>query len=55
VWWFDPRTGDASEIGTFPTEGERRFVPPDRGEDRDWVLVLDDDAQHFPRPGSEHP
>src|SRR3712207_8100834 len=25
TWWFDPRTGAATEIGTFKREGERRF------------------------------
>ena len=51
AWWFDPRTGEAREIGTFPTSGERRFVPPNPGEMLDWVLVLDDAAKGYPPPG----
>lgn len=51
AWWFNPRTGEATLIGTFPTGGERAFVPPERGEALDWVLVLDDAARNFPPPG----
>jgi Protein of unknown function (DUF4038)/Putative collagen-binding domain of a collagenase len=51
AWWFDPRTGKATGIGEFLNEGTRTFVPPDRGEALDWVLVLDDAAQHYPPPG----
>ena len=48
-WWFNPRTGEATEIGSTPTGGQSRFTPPS-GED--WVLVLDDAARVFPAPGS---
>jgi hypothetical protein len=51
AWWFDPRTGKAATAGVFPNSGEREFVPPDRGESLDWVLVLDDAARDFPPPG----
>ncbi|QDV38338.1 glycoside hydrolase family 140 protein [Tautonia plasticadhaerens] len=53
AWWYDPRTGAATEIGTFPSEGEREFLPPSPGEALDWILVLDDDSQGFPPPGSK--
>lgn len=52
AWWFNPRTGEATAIGTFPARGERRFTPPDPGEALDWVLVLDDAAKGYPAPGS---
>jgi hypothetical protein len=52
AWWFDPRNGRASSIGTLPASGEHEFTPPDRGEMLDWVLVLDDDARNYPPPGS---
>lgn len=52
AWWFDPRTGKARAIGTFPAEGERPFSPPTWGEHLDWVLVLDDAAANFPPPGA---
>ena len=51
AWWFNPRTGEATAIGMFPNTGERDFVPPDKGETLDWVLVLDDVAKEFPLPG----
>ena len=52
AWWFNPRTGAATAIGTFPNTGERAFTPPDVGEMLDWVLVLDDAAKGFPAPGT---
>ena len=51
AWWFDPRDGSAAEIGSFPREGHRRFVPPTVGEMTDWVLVLDDASRGFAAPG----
>ena len=52
AWWFDPRTGTATPIGTFPNTGERAFAPPSPGELLDWVLVLDDAAKKYPAPGT---
>jgi hypothetical protein len=52
AWWFNPRDGKASAIGTFANTGEREFTPPDPGELLDWVLVLDDAAKRYPAPGS---
>lgn len=51
AWWFNPRNGKATAIGTFDNQGEREFSPPDNGEMIDWVLVLDDAAMNFPAPG----
>jgi hypothetical protein len=51
VWWFNPRDGKSSQAGTFPNEGEHEFVPPDKGELLDWVLVLDDASRRYPPPG----
>ena len=54
AWWFDPRTGAATEIGSYPNRGSRTFDPP--GEPRlgnDWILVLDDKARNYPPPGSQ--
>ncbi|HMO64538.1 MAG TPA: glycoside hydrolase family 140 protein [Verrucomicrobiota bacterium] len=53
AWWFNPRNGLATEIGTFPNQGEREFTPPDRGELLDWVLVLDDAAKRYSPPGGK--
>jgi len=52
AWWFNPRTGTATAMGTFPNTGERAFSPPDAGELLDWVLVLDDEAKGYPAPGA---
>ena len=51
AWWFNPRTGEATAIGSVANTGERVFTPPDPGEMLDWVLVLDDDSKRYPRPG----
>jgi hypothetical protein len=51
AWWFNPRDGKATSIGTFANVGERTFTPPDVGEMLDWVLVLDDAAKGYAPPG----
>ncbi len=51
AWWYNPRNGEATSIGEFPTTGEREFTPPDAGEPLDWVLVLDDASKRFTPPG----
>jgi len=48
VWWFDPSSGAATLVGSFPTSSPRAFTPPGAG---DWVLVADDAARDFPAPG----
>jgi hypothetical protein len=55
AWWFNPRTGQATALGTFANTGERTFTPPDKGEMLDWVLVLDDASKKFPPPGRRRP
>ncbi len=52
AWWFDPRTGEASEIGLFQTTGPREFTAPTQGAADDWVLVLDSAERGFGRPGA---
>jgi len=51
AWWFNPRNGEATAIGTFENKGAREFTPPDKGEMLDWVLVLDDASMKYPAPG----
>jgi hypothetical protein len=51
AWWYNPRNGEATAIGTFDSHGQRQFTPPDYGEMLDWVLVLDDAARQYPAPG----
>ncbi len=54
AWWFNPRDGSAKLIDEFPNTGEREFLSPDKGEHLDWVLVLDDAAKKYPKPGSRN-
>lgn len=49
--WFNSRSGQGTVLGTFENLGEHRFMPPQAGEARDWVLVLDDESKNFPVPG----
>ncbi len=51
AWWFNPRNGEATAIGTFDNQGERDFTPPDKGEMLDWILVLDDVSRGYDAPG----
>jgi len=52
-WWFDPRAGVPTRIkGQFSTSGTQKFTPPSSGADTDWILVLDDESQRFPPPGT---
>jgi len=53
AWWFDCRTGHATVAGTFQHGGFRTFTSPNSGQD--WVLVLDDKSQAFPKPGVSGP
>lgn len=48
LWWYDPRSGSATEAGLVPSDGTLTLTPPNR---TDWVLVADDAARGFPAPG----
>ena len=52
AWWYDPRTGEASDLGEIPKKETAEFFPPAQGEAMDWVLVLDDLAKEYPPPGN---
>lgn len=52
AWWYDTRTGEAYTIGTFANTGTLKFNPPRVAfKGNDWVLVLDDAAKKFKKPG----
>lgn len=54
AWWYDPRTGAATRVrNEIPRTGVRTFTPPTSGPENDWVLVLDNEAQSFPAPGTQ--
>lgn len=49
AWWYDPRTGEAREIGEFDNAGELALEPP---SEQDWAVVLDDASAGFGTPGA---
>jgi hypothetical protein len=49
AWWYDTRTGFSHPIGEFENGGTRDFKSPSFGPD--WVLMLEDPAANYPRPG----
>ena len=51
AWWFNPRNGSATRIGSFQNTGNMTFTPPNPGENLDWILVLDDASRNFGEPG----
>jgi hypothetical protein len=54
AWWYNPRNGSATVIGTFENRGLREFTPPSHaGFAADWVLVLDDAEKGFAPPGTK--
>ena len=48
AWWYDPRAGVGTLIGTFDSSA-REFRTPPYGPH--WVLVLDDEDAAHPPPG----
>lgn len=52
LWWYDPRTGKASQLDEVSKTDSRQFTAPSVGPDDDWVLVLDDAAKNYPPPGT---
>ena len=48
AWWYNPKTGQATEIGTYENSGTQVFPS---GSD-DMVLVLDDTSKSYVTPGN---
>jgi hypothetical protein len=51
-WWFNPRDGSHVDLGVFPRSDLIDVTPPFKGDDLDWILVIDDAGQKFLPPGS---
>jgi hypothetical protein len=52
AWWYNPRTGKATNIGKYKNKGEVLFNPPlNEVNGNDWVLILDDASKNFRMPG----
>ena len=49
-WWVDPVTGTTLELTEMASSGVARFTVPSGGV-QDWVLVVDDAAAGYDRPG----
>jgi hypothetical protein len=52
AWWYNPRNGAAIDAGAFDNTGAHEFTCPSEGFGSDWVLVLDDAARKFGKPGA---
>ncbi|CAN5837216.1 glycoside hydrolase family 140 protein [soil metagenome] len=50
-YWYNPRNGTSTEIGTLENSGTREFRPQYEGLGSDWVLVLEDAEKKYPAPG----
>ncbi len=54
VWWYDASIGEAINVGELDVVKEMVFDPPaDEQRGNDWVLVLDDAAKGFAKPGEK--
>jgi hypothetical protein len=53
AWWYNPRNGEAKEIGKYSNAGTQTFNTPTPGENLDWILVLDDASKKYPAPGTK--
>ena len=47
AYWFNPRDGKATAIGTVPNNQNNKFTPPSQGYGKDWVLMLDDAGKNY--------
>ena len=52
AWWFNPRDGTAIPAGEFRRTATREFAAPNRDDDLDWILVVDDASKQYPAPGT---
>ncbi|MEJ7769086.1 MAG: glycoside hydrolase family 140 protein [Chitinophagaceae bacterium] len=49
--WYNPRTGEIKNVGTFDNTGQKLFTPPrNNSEGLDWVLIVDDASKKYPMP-----
>ncbi|MFH0759512.1 MAG: glycoside hydrolase family 140 protein [Bacteroidota bacterium] len=51
AWWYNPRNGEARQIGKYTNSGIQTFISPNPGESLDWILVLDDADAQYKAPG----
>jgi hypothetical protein len=51
VTWYDPRTGTSFSSDEITAKSSVLLTPPSSGKGQDWVLVVDDAATKFTKPG----
>ena len=49
VWWYNVKTGKATQGKAAKGSSTKTFSPPKEGQD--WVLVIDDASKGFQAPG----
>ena len=49
--WYNPRNGETTDAGVFVNKGKQKFTAPTSGYGQDWVLIIDDAAKSYPKPG----
>ena len=49
-WWYNPRNGQSQKIGRVERAERVSFIPPNPGEELDWVLIIDDASRKYKRP-----
>lgn len=50
AFWFDPKNGKTKDAGKLDGKAVTKFTPPDSGYGKDWVLVIDDASNNYPKP-----
>lgn len=50
AYWYDPRSGKATDIDKVSNKTSNKFTPPSSGYGHDWVLVLEDGAAKYAKP-----
>jgi hypothetical protein len=53
AWWYNPRNGEVTEIGTFQGRDIRTFTPPTKGRGNDWISGTGQCQNQFPSSGKE--
>lgn len=51
TWWFNPKDGSSQQGITADKKDIMDFTSPTKGIENDWVLVIDNAANNFRRPG----
>lgn len=51
AFWYNPKNGETKDDRRLPNKGQQTFTPPSSGYGHDWVLVIDDAAKKYAKPG----